>query len=117
MGRIVHFEVTDDYCYAVGDASRSYGNGKVKRFLRHFLHLYPDLVIVLDDVVTTDPSFLHALLALPAEDRRAKEKRWTITAKKNGSRVEIEIHRQSGGGRPAIKETWRQDGDGWLRRK
>ncbi len=204
VGRIVHFEVADDYCYAVGDASRSYGKGKVKRFLRHFLHRYPDLVIVLDDVVTADPSFetrwllhtqnrpeirdnaivaengggaltvlpllpslkereirliggpgreffvdgrnrppdakkdpnagawrvevvdaerrtrhtfLHALLALPARDREAEEKRWTITAKKNGSRVEIEIQRRSGGGRPAVRETWRQGGDGWLRRK
>ncbi len=204
VGRIVHFEAEDDYCYAVGDASRSYGSGKVKRFLRHFLHRYPDLVIVLDDVVTADPSFetrwllhtqekpeigensivassgggaltvlpllplsknrkirvvggpgreffvdgrnhppdakrdpnagafrieivetgrrtrhtfLHALLALPAKNRAAEEERWKITARKTGSRVQIEIQRRSGGGRPGFRETWRQDGDGWLRRK
>ncbi len=57
VGRIVHFERTDAYCYAVGDAARSYRPGKVQRFLRHFLHLYPDLVVVLDDVETGRASF------------------------------------------------------------
>lgn len=57
VGQIVHFERTDAYCYAVGDAARSYRQGKVKRFLRHFLHLYPDIVVVLDDVETGRASF------------------------------------------------------------
>ncbi|MEN8150298.1 MAG: heparinase II/III family protein [Planctomycetota bacterium] len=204
VGRIVHFEADEDYCYAVGDATRSYGKGKVKRFVRHFLHRYPDLVIVYDEVVTgdssfetrwllhtsarpevgedeivaasgggalvvrlllpapkerkvrviggpgreyfaggrnhppdakTDPNagawrievvdtarrtrrtFLHALLALPAKGRAEEAKRWTFDVKKTGARVEIGIRRTTGGGRPAIRETWRQDGDGWLRRR
>lgn len=57
VGRIVHFERTGTYCYAVGDAARAYKAGKVKRFLRHFLHVYPDLFVILDEVETGRASY------------------------------------------------------------
>jgi heparin/heparan-sulfate lyase len=57
IGRILRFEATDDFCYAAGDATRSYDRAKVKRFIRHFVHVYPDLVIVLDDVECGSASF------------------------------------------------------------
>ena len=66
VGEITHFENTPRYCYAVGDASKSYAGTKLKRFVRHFVHLRPDIIVIYDEVETTRPEFkttwlLHCL--------------------------------------------------------
>ncbi|MFV1959472.1 MAG: heparinase II/III family protein, partial [Planctomycetota bacterium] len=80
VGRIVHFEADADHVYAVGDATGAYREGKVKRFVRHFLYLRPDVVLVLDDVVAASPAFetrwlLHTLEKPSVEDGLVRVKR------------------------------------------
>ncbi|MDZ7817039.1 MAG: hypothetical protein U5N86_13960 [Planctomycetota bacterium] len=50
IGEILAFENTDSYCYACGDATKSYRNRKMKLFVRHFLHIRPDTFVVCDVV-------------------------------------------------------------------
>ncbi len=73
VGRITHFERNEEYCYAVGDATRSYAPGKVERFVRHFLHRYPDLVLVLDEIETGDAAFETRWLLHTVEEPRLRD--------------------------------------------
>lgn len=59
------FETNDVYTYAAADAARAYRPGKVPKFSRQILFIYPNWVIVFDRVASRDPSFtkkfhLHA---------------------------------------------------------
>jgi heparin/heparan-sulfate lyase len=61
-GRIVAYAHQPLFTYAVGDATKSYSPKKLKRFLRHFLYLPPDLFVIFDQVSATDASFRKAWL-------------------------------------------------------
>ncbi len=54
---IVAYEDTPLYTYAVGDCTRAYSPGKMIRYVRHFLFLRPDSVIVFDYVVSKNAGF------------------------------------------------------------
>ncbi len=61
-GEILTYEQTPWYTYAVGDATRSYRETKVKEFTRAFLHLRPDLFVIFDRVESTDAGFVKRWL-------------------------------------------------------
>jgi heparin/heparan-sulfate lyase len=54
---IVAFETNRHFTYSVGDASKAYSKDKVSQFTRQFLHLRPDIIVVFDRVVSTEPDF------------------------------------------------------------
>lgn len=54
---IVAFETNPHYTYSVGDATKAYSKDKVSRFVRQFLHLQPDIILVFDRVASTDPGY------------------------------------------------------------
>jgi hypothetical protein len=56
VGSIQHYENQPSFCYVVGDASKSYGATKIRRFLRHFVHLRPNYLVIYDEIETTKPS-------------------------------------------------------------
>lgn len=51
---IIAFETNPHYTYSVGDATKAYSGDKVTRFVRQFLHLQPDIILVFDRVAATD---------------------------------------------------------------
>jgi hypothetical protein len=57
LAGITAFESNQQYTYAVGDAARAYGDGKVTEFTRQFLHLQPNTILVFDRVTAADPSY------------------------------------------------------------
>jgi len=65
VGEITKFQTSEEYDYVVGDASKAYPEGLVKRFVRHILFIKPELVVVLDDLETPEPAtfeyWLHAV--------------------------------------------------------
>jgi hypothetical protein len=54
---IVAFETNPHYTYSVGDATKAYSRDKVTRFVRQFLHLQPDIILVFDRVGSADPGY------------------------------------------------------------
>ena len=56
VGRIVAFANRKEYCYACGDATKSYSAGKLKHFTRQFVHLRPDTFVIFDRVVAGSAS-------------------------------------------------------------
>lgn len=63
-GRIVRFLTGKDYDYALGDATAAYG-GRLKRFLRHVIHVRPGTFVLVDELESPEPVtfewWLHAL--------------------------------------------------------
>jgi len=56
VGELTAYRHDPRFTYAVGDATRSYSPEKLRLFLRHFLFLPPDLVVVFDQVVVARPA-------------------------------------------------------------
>ncbi|MHC4404703.1 MAG: hypothetical protein ACYTG0_34050, partial [Planctomycetota bacterium] len=56
VGRIVAFANQKEYCYACGDATKSYSARKLKHFTRQFVHLRPDTFVIFDRVVAGSES-------------------------------------------------------------
>lgn len=63
-GRIIASDLKGDVDYVAGEAAATY-QGKLKRYVRHVLHIKPDIVVIVDDVESTAPSrfqwMLHGL--------------------------------------------------------
>ena len=57
VGRIVAFVNRKEYCYACGDATKSYSARKLKHFTRQFVHLRPHTFVVFDRVVAGSASY------------------------------------------------------------
>ena len=55
--RLLAYEVTDQYTYTAGDATKAYSGHKLREFTRAFLHLRPDIFVVFDRVESTRPEF------------------------------------------------------------
>ncbi|MFC1667455.1 endonuclease/exonuclease/phosphatase family protein [Candidatus Omnitrophota bacterium] len=55
IGEIIDFKATDDYCYMAGDATNSYNSGKLDKFIREVLFIYPDYFIILDRIKSKRP--------------------------------------------------------------
>jgi len=87
VGDIIAFQNTPRFLYAVGDATRSYANTKVRRFVRHFLHLRPDTFVVLDVVESTHARFRKTWL-LHTIERPQLNDRHTIV-RHGGGRLDV----------------------------
>ncbi|NSW78216.1 MAG: DUF4962 domain-containing protein [Chthonomonadetes bacterium] len=72
FGRIIAEDLQDGADYIAGEATDAYG-GKLRRYVRHVLFVKPDLVLLVDEAVATQPSqfawMLHALVPFEIEER------------------------------------------------
>ena len=57
---IARYEDTPVYTYTLGDLARGYDNAKV--FYRHFVYLKPDVIVIFDAVVVSNPQFRRVWL-------------------------------------------------------
>jgi len=80
VGVIAAYAHGDLYTYAVGDATRSYSPAKLTLFRRHFLFLPPDLFVVFDQVVSTNPSFRKAWILHSVNEPAVEGALATITS-------------------------------------
>ncbi len=76
---IVAFETNPHYTYSVGDATKAYSKDKVTRFVRQFLHLQPDIILVFDRVGSTDPGYEKRWLLHSVEEPELRETTAIIT--------------------------------------
>lgn len=67
-GEIVAYKATGDFTYVCGDATKSYSSKKISEFVRHFLFVQPNVVIVFDRVVSTDADFKKTWLLHTVEE-------------------------------------------------
>lgn len=54
---IVAFETNPHYTYSAGDATKAYSRDKVSQFVRQFVHVQPDIILVYDRVASVDPAY------------------------------------------------------------
>jgi heparin/heparan-sulfate lyase len=55
--RVVAFETGKQFTYVAGDATKTYRAEKAKKVTRQFLFLMPDVFVVFDRIIATDPSY------------------------------------------------------------
>lgn len=67
-GDIVAYKATRDFTYVCGDATKAYSAHKMKSFVRHFLFVQPNIVIVFDRVVSTNADFKKTWLLHTVEE-------------------------------------------------
>jgi len=56
-GKMLAYTGNNLFTYACGDATGSYGRQKLESFVRQFLYVQPDLVVVFDRVISTSPAY------------------------------------------------------------
>ena len=56
-GNISAYKATMDFMYVKGDGTKAYSSVKMNSFIRQLIFLEPNLVIVMDRVVSTNPAF------------------------------------------------------------
>ncbi len=56
-GNITSYKATKDFMYVRGDGTKAYSSVKMSSFIRQLIFLEPNLVIVMDRVVSTNPEF------------------------------------------------------------
>lgn len=89
VGSITAFQNRKQYCYACGDATKSYSAKKLKHFTRQFVHLRPDTFVVFDRVLATSPSYpktwlLHSINEPIFDDRSS-----SFAVEHNGGRLDV----------------------------
>lgn len=67
-GKVLAYQANDLFTYVCGDATKSYSPAKMGEFVRQFIYLRPDVVIVFDRVVSKDPSFKKTWLLHSIEE-------------------------------------------------
>lgn len=55
--KVVAFESHPEYAYVAGDATASYNSAKCRLALRQFVFIRPDVFVIFDRVVSTDPLY------------------------------------------------------------
>jgi hypothetical protein len=64
FGKIIAWEFKGSVDYVAGDATEAY-EGRLKRFVRHIVFVKPDVIVIADEVIASNPStfqwMLHAL--------------------------------------------------------
>lgn len=80
-GDITAYKATNDFMYVCGDGTKAYAATKMNSFIRQLFFLQPNLVVIMDRVVSTNPAFkktwlLHSVNE-PAVD--AKDKSFELT--------------------------------------
>ena len=56
-GVITAYRANKDYLYIRSDGTKAYERDKMRHFVRELVYVQPDVVVVMDRVVSTDPSF------------------------------------------------------------
>jgi len=69
-GKLAAYRATDAFTYACGDATNSYSAKKLQSFVRQFVFVQPNIVIVFDRVVSTKPEFKKTWLLHTMEEPR-----------------------------------------------
>ena len=72
-GRITGYMGTKDFTYVCGDATKSYSPAKMKSFVRQFLFIQPNVVMVFDRVESTKPEFRKTWLLHSANEPKIAE--------------------------------------------
>jgi len=77
VGKLVAYAGSRDFTYACGDATKSYSAHKVASFVRQFVFIQPNMVIVFDRVASTKAEFKKTwLLHSVNEPRIAEDRGW-----------------------------------------
>jgi heparin/heparan-sulfate lyase len=76
---LLAYELTDQYTYAAGDATKAYAKSKLAEFTRAFLHLRADLFVVFDRVESTNPAFKKRWLLHSVNEAEVSGATFTIT--------------------------------------
>ena len=56
-GDITSYKATNDFMYVKGDATKAYSANKMKSYIRQLVYVQPDVIVVMDRVVSTNPDF------------------------------------------------------------
>lgn len=56
-GNITSYKSTREFMYVKGDGTKAYAASKMKSFVRQLFYLQPDIIVVMDRVVSTNPAF------------------------------------------------------------
>lgn len=56
-GDITSYKATNDFMYVRGDGSKAYSSDKMKSYIRQLVYLQPNIIVVMDKVVSTNPDF------------------------------------------------------------
>jgi heparin/heparan-sulfate lyase len=72
-GSLLAYSGSKLFTYACGDATKSYSDTKLKSFVRQFLFIQPNVVVVFDRVVATKPEFKKTWLLHTIEEPRLLE--------------------------------------------
>ena len=57
-GNIILYDSTPYYSLVVGDGTKAYSSRKLSQFIRNFLFIYPDIIVIYDRIKTTRKTFL-----------------------------------------------------------
>jgi hypothetical protein len=79
--RIIKAESDSLYDYIVGDAENIYRPAAgLSKYLRHFVYLKPDLVIILDDLQAEKPSKFEWILHSPGNITKISSNRYSVSS-------------------------------------
>ncbi|MBA4149234.1 MAG: DUF4962 domain-containing protein [Verrucomicrobia bacterium] len=74
-GKIIDSKLTAEWDYVVGDALEAY-EGRLERALRHVVFVKPDIIVIYDDLVASEPSdfqfMLHGLAEFKVDSSSAE---------------------------------------------
>lgn len=56
-GDITSYKATNDFMYVCGDGTKAYSSAKLNSYVRQLFFLQPNLIVVMDRVVSTNPEF------------------------------------------------------------
>lgn len=56
-GDITSYKATNEYMYVRGDGSKAYSSAKLKSYIRQMVFIQPNIIVVMDRVVSTRPDF------------------------------------------------------------
>lgn len=56
-GDITSYKATNDFMYVRGDGTKAYSSDKMNSFVRQLFFLQPNIIVVMDRVVSTNPEF------------------------------------------------------------
>ncbi|UCE07571.1 MAG: DUF4962 domain-containing protein [bacterium] len=77
--RIIKAESDSLFDYIIGDAENIYKSAsRLKKFLRHFIYIKPDFIIILDELKAEQPSKFEWLLSSSGSITKVAEKEYSI---------------------------------------
>lgn len=78
-GEILTFHQNQYYCYVAADGTKAYSDHKVTSYIRHLLFIYPDILLVYDQMESKQPAFKKTWLLHSEREPLIKEKTVRIT--------------------------------------